>query len=119
MIRRVSPDVQRHSFSISFNDERLCEARYQRLVSESVGSIHHEIPFNDADIALRLREAVYHSECPLKETYNTASLALSSETRQTGVTVVLNGEGSDELFAGYVGYRFDRGRAGNGRGAPG
>lgn len=116
MIRRVSPDVQRHSFSISFNDERLCEARYQRLVSESVGSIHHEIPFNDADIALRLREAVYHSECPLKETYNTASLALSSETRQTGVTVVLNGEGSDELFAGYVGYRFDKGRAGNGRG---
>lgn len=116
MIRRVSPDVQRHSFSISFNDERLCEARYQRLVSESVGSIHHEIPFNDTDIALRLREAVYHSECPLKETYNTASLALSSETRQTGVTVVLNGEGSDELFAGYVGYRFDKGRTGNGRG---
>ncbi|HKG81049.1 MAG TPA: asparagine synthase (glutamine-hydrolyzing), partial [Pyrinomonadaceae bacterium] len=74
MIGRVSPDVQRHSFSISFADERLCEAKYQRLVSDSVGSIHHEIPFNDADIALRLREAVYHSECPLKETYNTASL---------------------------------------------
>jgi asparagine synthase (glutamine-hydrolysing) len=116
MIRRVSPDVQRHSFSISFNDERLCEAKYQRLVSESVGSIHHEIPFNDADIASRLREAVYHSECPLKETYNTASLALSKETRRTGVTVVLNGEGSDELFAGYVGYRFDKGRTTNGRG---
>lgn len=113
MIRRVSPDVQRHSFSISFNDERLCEAQYQRLVSESVGSIHHEIPFNDADIALRLKDAVYHSECPLKETYNTASLALSRETRRTGVTVVLNGEGSDELFAGYVGYRFDKGRNGN------
>jgi asparagine synthase (glutamine-hydrolysing) len=116
MIRRVSPDVQRHSFSISFNDERLCEAKYQRLVSESVGSIHHEIPFNDADIASRLREAVYHSECPLKETYNTASLALSNETRRSGVTVVLNGEGSDELFAGYVGYRFDKGRTSYGRG---
>jgi asparagine synthase (glutamine-hydrolysing) len=24
LIRRVSPDVQRHSFSISFQDERLC-----------------------------------------------------------------------------------------------
>jgi asparagine synthase (glutamine-hydrolysing) len=116
LIRRVSPDVQRHSFSISFQDERLCEAKYQRLVSESVDSIHHEIPFNDADIAQRLRDAVYHSECPLKETYNTASLALSSETRRSGVTVVLNGEGSDELFAGYVGYRFDKGRTGNGRG---
>lgn len=110
MIRRVSPDVQRHSFSISFADERLCEAKYQRLMSDSVGSIHHEIPFDDADITARLRDAVYHSECPLKETYNTASLALSRETKKTGVTVVLNGEGSDELFAGYVGYRFDKRR---------
>ncbi|HKR11860.1 MAG TPA: asparagine synthase (glutamine-hydrolyzing) [Pyrinomonadaceae bacterium] len=110
MIRRVSPDIQRHSFSISFSDQRICEAKYQRLMSESVGSIHHEIPFNDTDIALRLSDAVYHSECPLKETYNTASLALSRETKNTGVTVVLNGEGSDELFAGYVGYRFDKRR---------
>lgn len=113
LIRQVSPDVQRHSFSISFSEEKLCEAKYQRLVADSVGSIHHEIPFNDADIALRLKDAVYHSECPLKETYNTASLALSRETRNNGVTVVLNGEGSDELFAGYVGYRFDKGRNGN------
>jgi asparagine synthase (glutamine-hydrolysing) len=110
MIRRVSPDIQRHSFSISFSDERLCEAKYQRLMSDSVASIHHEIPFNEADIALRLRDVIYHSESPLKETYNTASLALSHETRKNGVTVVLNGEGSDELFAGYVGYRFDKRR---------
>ncbi|MFL6284932.1 MAG: asparagine synthase (glutamine-hydrolyzing) [Pyrinomonadaceae bacterium] len=110
LIHRASPDVQRHSFSISFSDERLCEAKYQRLMSESVGSIHHEIPFEDADIPARLRQAVYHSESPLKETYNTASLALSRETRDAGVRVVLNGEGSDELFAGYVGYRFDKRR---------
>lgn len=110
MIQRVSPDIQRHSFSISFSDQRICESKYQRLMSDAVGSIHHEIPFNDADIALRLSDAVYHSECPLKETYNTASLALSRETKNNGVTVVLNGEGSDELFAGYVGYRFDKRR---------
>ena len=110
MIQRVSPDVQRHSFSISFSDQRICESKYQRIMSEAVGSIHHEIPFNDTDIASRLSDAVYHSECPLKETYNTASLALSRETKNNGVTVVLNGEGSDELFAGYVGYRFDKQR---------
>src|SRR5262249_30257993 len=116
MIRQVSPEVQRHSFSISFSDERLCESKYQRLMSDSVGSVHHEIPFNEDDIATRLRDVVYHSECPLKETYNTASLALSHETRKSGVTVVLNGEGSDELFAGYVGYRFDKRRPESGKG---
>ncbi len=111
MIRRVSPGIQRHSFSISFSDERLTEAKYQRLMSESVGSVHHEIPFDEEDIAERLKQVVYHSESPLKETYNAASLALSKKTRESGITVVLNGEGSDELFAGYVGYRFDKRRA--------
>lgn len=110
LIHRISPDTNRHSFSISFSDEGLCESKYQRLMSEAVGSIHHEIRFDGSDIAPRLRDAVYHSECPLKETYNTASLALSHETRRNGVKVVLNGEGSDELFAGYVGYRFDKRR---------
>jgi asparagine synthase (glutamine-hydrolysing) len=115
MIRQVSPDIQRHSFSISFSDAMICESKYQRLMSSCVDSIHHEIPFHETDIADRLRQAVYHSEAPLKETYNTASLALSQQTRRSGVTVVLNGEGSDELFAGYVGYRFDKGRSDRGK----
>lgn len=111
MIREVSPDVQRHSFSVSFADERICEAKYQRLMSQFVDSVHHETRFDESDIVSRLQSVIYHSESPLKETYNTASLALSRMTRDAGVTVVLNGEGSDELFAGYVGYRFDKRRA--------
>lgn len=111
VIRKVSPDIKRHSFSISFSDARIDEAKYQRLMVESVASIHHELEFDEAEVAGRLREVVYHSEAPLKETYNTASLALSRCTRESGIRVVLNGEGSDELFAGYVGYRFDSRRA--------
>lgn len=112
MIRKVSPHIQRHSFSVSFSDERICESKYQHMMSRAVSSSHHEIPFDQADVGKWLSDVVYHSECPLKETYNTASLALSRMTRKNGVTVVLNGEGSDELFAGYVGYGFDKRRAG-------
>jgi asparagine synthase (glutamine-hydrolysing) len=111
MIHGASPDTPRHSFSVTFSDKRICEAKYQRLMSRVVQSIHHEVDFDETEIASRLRDVVYHSECPLKETYNTASLALSKITRDAGVRVVLNGEGSDELFAGYVGYRFDKRRA--------
>lgn len=110
-IGRVSPDGPRHSFSVTFSDPRICERRYQRLMAEHVGSIHHETAFSEEDVVARLAEVVYHAECPLKETYDTASLALSRSTREQGIRVVLNGEGSDELFAGYVGYRFDRRRA--------
>jgi len=51
---------------------------------------------------------VYHGECPVKETYNTCSMALSKTARMVGVKVILGGEGADELFGGYPGYRFDR-----------
>jgi asparagine synthase (glutamine-hydrolysing) len=112
MIQRIAPFVQRHSFSVNFSDNSISEAKYQRIMSRAVNSIHHEVLFDEAHIAERLGDVVYHSETPLKETYNTASLALSAQARQRGVTVVLNGEGSDEIFAGYVGYRFDKQRRG-------
>jgi asparagine synthase (glutamine-hydrolysing) len=51
---------------------------------------------------------IYHCECPVKETFNTCSLALSEAAKNNGVKVVLAGEGADELFAGYIGYRFDQ-----------
>jgi asparagine synthase (glutamine-hydrolysing) len=113
-IKQQSPDVGRHSFSIEFTDRELCESRYQRMMADQAGSIHHSILFGRPDIASRLSSAVYHSERPLKESYNTASLALSESARDSGVRVVLNGEGSDELFAGYAGYRFDRYRMSKG-----
>jgi asparagine synthase (glutamine-hydrolysing) len=108
LIGEVSRDTERHSFSITFTDRELCEARYQRLMSRHVGSIHHEIEFDWREISQRLKQAIYHSESPLKETYNTASLALSEHARSQDILAILTGEGADELFAGYVGYRFDQ-----------
>lgn len=95
------------SFSISFDDRRMSEEAHQRLVADQVRSIHQEILFDGQAIVERLRRMVYHCECPVKETYNTCSLALSQAASDAGVRVILTGEGADELFAGYVGYRFD------------
>jgi asparagine synthase (glutamine-hydrolysing) len=107
MISRLSAQ-QRHSFSITFTEREISEEKYQRLVAAHVASEHHDIRFGWSEIAGRLREMIYHCETPVKETYNTCSMALSAAARQAGVPVVLTGEGADELFAGYVGYRFDQ-----------
>lgn len=98
---------KRHSFSIGFQQAEIDERFYQKLMAKSVGSIHHEVLFDWQEIALRLSDAVYHTECPLKESFDTCSLALSELAKNSGIKVVLNGEGSDELFAGYIGYRYD------------
>jgi asparagine synthase (glutamine-hydrolysing) len=108
MIHRVSPHIQRHSFSIDFTDKEISESKYQRLMAQHVRSTHHEITFGWSEISEWLSQMVYHSECVVKETFNTCSMALSAAARNAGITVVLAGEGADELFAGYIGYRFDQ-----------
>jgi asparagine synthase (glutamine-hydrolysing) len=107
-------DAPRRSFSVLFPNQEMDEARHQRRVVQYAGTVHHEVPFKAADVVTRLAEAVYHAECPLKETYNTACLALSEAARFGGVKAVLTGQGADELFAGYVGYKFDKFKGGNG-----
>ena len=115
VIKNVSSGVPRHSFSITFTDKEICEAKYQRLMAKQVSALHHEMIFDWSEIASRLPAMVYHAECPVKESYNTCSMALSEAARRNGIPVILTGEGADELFAGYVGYRFDQSGVRNGQ----
>jgi asparagine synthase (glutamine-hydrolysing) len=108
MISRISPGVSRHSFSIGFTQKEICESKYRKIMVENISCQHHEIIFDWSAIADRMWEMIYHCECPVKETYNTCSLALSQAAKDSGISVILTGEGADELFAGYVGYRFDQ-----------
>jgi asparagine synthase (glutamine-hydrolysing) len=96
-----------HSFSIDFTEKAISEKKYQQIVTNRLRSQHHEIVFDSGDITSNLRKVIYHSEHPLKESYNTASFALSRLVRDNGIKVILTGEGADELFAGYVGYKLD------------
>ncbi|MBF0229485.1 MAG: asparagine synthase (glutamine-hydrolyzing) [Desulfamplus sp.] len=98
---------KRHSFSIGFAESNIDERRYQQIMANQVSSLHHETLFDWNNIADHLKQAIYHAETPLKESYDTCSLALSKLVRDNHIKVVLTGEGADELFAGYVGYRFD------------
>jgi asparagine synthase (glutamine-hydrolysing) len=77
-------------------------------MAEKLGTVHTEVPVTSADLLTSLPDVVRHCECPLKESYNGASLRLSRAVREQGAKVVLTGEGADELFAGYVGYKFDQ-----------
>ncbi len=107
LAKHAAPDRHFHSFSITFADAAIDERAAQRRMAGVLGTHHHEFEFSPDEIVGRLRQAVIAAEAPLKESYNTCSLALSALVRESGHKVVLTGEGADELFGGYVGYRLD------------
>ena len=107
LAHRLAPERSFHSFSITFPQAEIDESGAQWLMAGHLGSRHHEIAFPPEAILKHLRRVVVAAEAPLKESYDTCSLALSAQVRESGHKVVLTGEGADELFAGYVGYRLD------------
>lgn len=110
VMNKINPDFGNHSFSIYYPskvDAQHDESVYQQMMADHLNSKHHAIQFDWSNVADRLKDAVYYSEGALKESYNTCSLALSEMVSKSNIKVILSGEGSDEIFGGYVGYRFD------------
>ena len=92
---------QLRSFSIAFEDPRFDERKYQREVADAVGSMHSVSSIGMRCIADSFPDAIWHSETPLLRTAPVPMLHLARLTKQSGIKVVLTGEGADELFLGY------------------
>jgi asparagine synthase (glutamine-hydrolysing) len=96
-----------HSFAIGFRDKKIDERKYQNIMVNNLGTIHHETIFESENIIEQLRKVIWHAETPLKETYDVCSIALSTNVAKNNMKVILTGEGADEIFAGYLGYGLD------------
>ncbi|MBI4355037.1 MAG: asparagine synthase (glutamine-hydrolyzing) [Candidatus Omnitrophica bacterium] len=89
------------TFSIGFSgDARFDETRYARIAARRFGTRHTEFIVEPQAFEL-LDTLVYHHDQPFGDSSAIPAFLLSRLTRQQ-VTVALNGDGGDELFAGYL-----------------
>jgi asparagine synthase (glutamine-hydrolysing) len=91
------------TFSIGFEEADFDELRYARLVAERYGTDHHELVVRP-DAAEVLPRLVDHFGEPFADSSAIPTYYVSRLARGR-VTVALNGDGGDELFAGYDRYR--------------
>ncbi len=94
-------DAPLHTFSLRFADDEYDEGRYQRLMSERLGTKHSEITVSGRDLAEVFPAVVRSAEAPLLRTAPAPMFLLSQLVRDSGYKVVVTGEGSDEILAGY------------------
>ena len=98
-------DVPLRTFSIAFADEpSLDELAHARAVARHFGTEHREVVLDDDDVTACLPDLVHHQDEPIADPVCVPLFHLARLTKQSGVTVVQIGEGSDESFFGYPVY---------------
>jgi asparagine synthase (glutamine-hydrolysing) len=98
MKRNLETDL--HSFSISFEGSERNEQDLARRSAEFIGTQHHELTVSKDMLWDNLTQALWFSELPFATLAPVGKFLLSKEARKF-VTVVLTGEGADEIFLGY------------------
>jgi asparagine synthase (glutamine-hydrolysing) len=90
------------TFSMDFKEESFSETRFARVVAHLFRSDHHELAAT-ADVLNMLETLIWHADDPLADS-SMIPVYMISEFARRHVTMVLTGDGGDEVFAGYDTY---------------
>lgn len=97
-----------HTFSIGYEDNPESyrnELEYARLMAERIGAEHHERLLSQNDLLEFLPRMVHLQDEPIGDPVCVPVYYVSQLARDHGVTVCQVGEGADELFWGYPGWK--------------
>jgi asparagine synthase (glutamine-hydrolysing) len=95
------------AFTIGFDDAAYDETPIAREMAESVGADQDVMLLKADHLYDNFVETVWHTERTIYNTLGVAKLLMSRHVNEAGYKVVVTGEGSDELFAGYPSFRRD------------
>lgn len=91
-----------HSFAVGL--EGAPDLQAAKKVADMIGTVHHEIHFTIQEGLDAIRDVIY-----FLETYDTTTIRastpmylMSRKIKAMGIKMVLSGEGSDEIFGGYL-----------------
>ncbi len=92
------------AFTVGYSqagNDGFSEFKYSRIVARHLRSDYHEVVVTSDMFQDFLGKAVWHQDEPIGEPAGVPLYFVCKLAKDHGVTVLLSGEGSDELFAGY------------------
>lgn len=88
------------TYNIGFQEVGFNEFEYAREIAKLYSTNHHELLINDINFIDEWKKLIWYKDAPLSVP-NEVPLAIMSNKLSKDITVVISGEGADELFGGY------------------
>jgi asparagine synthase (glutamine-hydrolysing) len=101
LMRRQLPTAEIRTFTGRFPGHPLDEGRYAGLVSDACGTKAHEVAPTPERFEQEASRIYWHADFPIGGLSQFAQWCVFSLARDHEVTVLLDGQGSDEQLAGY------------------
>lgn len=103
-MRHVDPKTPIHTFSFIAAGSAVSEEHWVDQVNSYVGATAHKFVVSGDDLARDLDDMIQVQGEPFGSTSIYAQYCVFRKAKEAGVTVTLDGQGADELLAGYSGY---------------
>ena len=104
MLQKSGQSELQHTFSSHFENEEANELEFMEEVIKATNvNAHFTYPTHEG-LLTELEQLVWHQEEPFGSTSIYAQWSVFKLAKQHNITVMLDGQGADELLAGYVPY---------------
>jgi asparagine synthase (glutamine-hydrolysing) len=103
-MRVLQPNLDIHTFSYVANEKSLSEESWIDIANEHVGGINHKIFANSSDLHSDLDHLIKLQGEPFGSTSIYAQYKVFQAAKEAGIKVMLDGQGADEMLAGYPVY---------------
>ena len=103
-VREMRPAGELHAFTASFPGSAADELPRAHAVADRVGATIHPVPLHASDLVEGLDAMILANEGPVESPSTFAQFEVMAEARRVGITVLLDGQGADETWAGYDKY---------------
>ena len=104
VLASATAGVTLDTFSVVFEDPKFSEDRWIGEATAKAGTASHRLLFSEDSFTSPLMQATWHMDQPISHPNSLGIWALAKQARER-VTVLLSGEGADEVFAGYTRFR--------------
>ena len=106
LMHHLQPNKKIHLFTATSSDKAIDESQWAKKMVDFTNGQWHTTQATSEELLRDLEELTTCQDIPLFSTSTYAQWRVMQQVKEVGIKVVLDGQGGDEIFAGYEPHRY-------------